>query len=1188
MNNVIKSKTKFFKGVLITLLAILSVCFFALGFSGLTNKSVHTEAAATAATKLKAWYKFDVASTFGTDATGNGYNLTQNPAGTYYSDSYNGMRFAQGATGSAYKVPFYASTTTTDPMYDLSLGSGVTITAALYLGESVGGGNWIIQNGAYDGDGGRPFGISYAWGTLSVWFNNVTVCSWNSSRIPTSSKNWYRIYVQVNGSTNVANMKLRSITTGENLAPTSHAGTLVSSSQSYLTNAVNYTLTTALASTNSKNYAFALGGQIKRDGTDGDGCIYGADVRIGDLRFYDGPITEGEEFLMTRGDTTRSNTLHEVVAYEFDTYKTNYNGSWDTSSNALTTCSIGWDTKGFQHLERKTNIGGTIYDNVTWENKDMAAKFGGPNSVLYSYGATSTSGLYTFNSGKSIDFSDYMRKGSFIVALRAKVCAGVTGAEGYYLFNTGRFAEGVSIGVSHGSIIAYVSRFDGSTDSQILTLGMSLSSTYEWVNVVLYTNGNYVYLAAKKDGGDWTQTNVEYSGASFGGYTYSFTIGGQSYFGQSTDELCYNASPLRDGVLMRSLKVFTGKWVNQDIYDIRDELDGLIPVVGTNDSFKLQAHYKFDGSTDIGKDSSGNGYDLVNPQGSTLAYSDYEGGVVLNYDNRTTAMGGTATNTSNYLYAPRGSGPSSNLDWSDKYTGSFAIAIRAKLSKGELGRVHKLYSTTRHGALADNYTGSHAGFQGSQFEIMVNGTVFYFSNVLDDTPSWYRIFFMYDDTGNNYLAVVFKETSSEYFVQRAAAIESVAGYVVSNTNLDFGGNAHYGFTIGAQSACGSSQDTGAGSGDGYYDPVISDFRFYSGVINTAEINTLLAEDVNNYYVDTNYSEIDMNVSSSMNLNHRIRLKDAQQLPNMQVNYSYNNHTQTVKPALTADGYYLSSMSMMAPQDLNDAVTISSITFDRVTVTGTVNFQGTGLTQQLTSTPLSLNGWARTTVSAHDYLMEVINSGTADQKQLAQMVINYGAAAQKYINHDIGSLNSNSTSLYDANAETWLKNNMVSVENDFEVIDKVSIYSTNLVIDTNLGLGTLFSVPHGFDVSGYTVAILDENGNMLDAKGNIRKDSSGNLIANSSSTRYAMDSFQMVHYDGWNDDRYRVSTNIKIGGIADSITFVVYNSNGKIVRSVTHNAAAQIYVYGSRYTFDENYTALVKALFSVYVAGYGLA
>lgn len=1265
-------KTNFFqnklvKGLSVALLTLLSVCCFTLGFLGLTSRVNITEAKATG---LRAWYRFDAANYLGTDSSGNGYDLVHNNTSTA-ENTFDGVKFVPSTVVGTddkgnqvvglgeSKASFYAPSGK-DPLANLTTTDSVSICALLQLGYNAGGSNMILWNCNWDGN----FGVVYDNATLRVYLGGQIIATWGTSVISSSTQRWYRLIITIDGSTVTdattgagasATIRLYNVTTGLPLAPNGGVGavtkdTSTTLAQLYLNNKVTHSLAKGII--NQSGWAFAINGKSNTSGTGCGGTqCRGTGAKISDLKIYNGVISDGEVNLIVTGDKVRGTSMSLVSAYENDSYY-NWDGdSWELDNHAKPTNSIAYDSTRFASLQRQIDINGTPTCNTVWDNATMSSLHSGPESILHAYGSEEAKFRSNYTgSMKELDYSDYMRKGSFLVAMRAYVCGGRAvyhpdriGSDGklanigsaYYLLNTGAYSNGFSLQVDWDEISATFSRRD-CVSSSVDALSLSTtdfgltSGTYEWVNIIAYSTNSHVYLCVKKDrDADWTTVSQEYAGSNFGGFGYSLTLGGQSNFGANTANKCYvtgytardtagtavaGDAYTRDQVRLRSTKIYAGAITDSNIANVKADLNNLRTVVGssTPGSATLQAHYRFDGKSAIGKDLTANGYDLANP--GNMAYSAEDGGLVLDYNNSTNP----SENPDHYLYAKRGIKTSTNLDWSDKYQGSFSVAMRVKLSTAEAGRAHKIYSTTRHGGGSDNYTGSHAAYQGNTFEIMINGIVLYFNNVLDATPSWYRVFFCYNDKANEqaYLAIVFKETSAEYFVQQVKTVKDMCDETLATTdaaktaarnnntawtnsdNTDFGGNASYVFTIGAQSTGNlGNKDTGAGSGPTYYDPVMSEFRFYSGVVDKDDINEILAMDLQeaDYALDADRCSVNMDIGSNMNFNHHMRIQNNLQLSGLKVYYNYNGHTeqngyaQIVSPVLDKTGDYVSTMSLMAPQDMNDIIQIAKITYDRVSVTGEVSFDATkiknnqALVQVLTTETLGFGGWdklvnANNGYSAKQYLNEIISDTKgkydATAKATAQALLDYGTAAQIYLGHitdasgKVDYINGSGV-LDDPTKEQldWLSNNTVKnliVESSSSAVQP---WVRNIKIDTNLGIGIRYSLPKGYSAEAFTVKVF-----------------SGTDISGTPLVESSLSECEKLTNDNWWFDAYQVGyEGVKITRMLDTYTFVVYeekeNGEFEIVSQISMNFAAVL--EGYIYSNNLNNVSIAKALLKLY-------
>lgn len=1229
MKNFKGIRNVFIKRAALVLLACCSFVLFALGFSGMSSESSVTDAAA--ATALKAWYRFDSLATYGKDMTGNGYDLTSCDSSSY-TEATDGLEFVPLSSNPSQTNSFAANARSNDPTYQVGATDSWTIATTLRLGTSAGGANEIITNGNWN-----SFRVSYVWGTLTVSFDSTYEVKYDTTAIPTTSMAWYRLIVTYDGA---GTIKVRLAKAGNTsyIKATGATGTIDygTSAGNVVTISSSYSLYKNASATYNDvaydtSYRFCLNGKMAYYDVNNayavatvankvgvGSAIQASGIRMNDLRFYNGVIDAGELAILHKGDAILGTACTKMVSYEDGVNESTggyykYNGStWVTDHTLADYSTIGYDNQKWQSLART--------DTVKYDAATASYSFTGANCCCYSFGVTSASGFYqqkqdstTYN----LDWSDYVRKGPFSVAVRF-YAKGVSSG-GYYIFSTGTYANGTAIGVGATGIVAYVGNglASGAGGANVeIRIGSFFTTTeYCWVNAILVYDGSTATLYAKKDGGDWQTASKTIKGGSFGGYPYSFTIGGQSLFGQNFVMSCYDSANGITQTKMRSLTVYGGSdaVISSQVNNMKEKLERLVPVVGTTSSFTKIAQYKFDGSTTVGKNSvssTGSNYDLVNPGNMTVNTS--LGGLTLDAETYTSnnSSGSTSstdivyakkTNPTHILYAQRGSGGSENSDWSDKYQGSFSVSFRVYTKKMS-SRSHKIFSTTNQYGVSDKYSGCYAAIHTSTLEVVINGSndgvnsTIFFTNLFEDTAKWYRIFLMHDISTERTLVVVFCEETSTYLVQECIPMTHSA----SSIDTGFGGNPRYDFTIGGQSIFGNNVDGGAGGVSEGFSPTLSEFTFYSGCINTSEITSTLTSDSSNISLDTSNSSVDMNVGSNMNVNHNIKFNKGLKVTMKSVEYSFNGHTQTVTPVFNSSkNAYVATMTLMAPQDMNDKIEIKKITYDQASVTGNVAFTigcdntltGTktgsvGLTKSVTTRTIegdALKAWSKYIITAQSYLGEIANSSSATdtQKKIAKALLNYGTAAQEYWPQDSSnSINSVLTNASDktyslTSAQTaWVEKNayLTQTVKNFNNLKVQKIDSANIIVDNNFGIGLVLRVAKGLDVSGYSYKVFSGEG------------TSGTTLVN---VKLTDSSVNKLTADGWSFDRYQIGyENVLLGGLATKYTFVVYDASGSVVTQVTMNAAAVL--KGNLSSSVEKEVNLAKSIIAVYCAASGIA
>ena len=221
------------------------------------------------------------------------------------------------------------------------------------------------------------------------------------------------------------------------------------------------------------------------------------------------------------------------------------------------------------------------------------------------------------------------------------------------------------------------------------------------------------------------------------------------------------------------------------------------------------AHYEFRDATNLGKDSLGN-HNLTNAGGVTV--DSVNGGVVVGAE------------SNGYLYETDG--------FSDTLDGSYSVSLRAYLKSGS-GGTNFLASTGY--SYSDNFIVqlTYANVQTH----LGGGQSPKHNSVLGNSFAWYRMTMIYDETAMTFHTLLMKEGSDTALVDTTTNL---------TTKVTFGSTGGV-FAIGARRNNGSSATDFASDSNGVC-PSVSDFRIYSGVIDSTEISAIYAYDENK---DTN-------------------------------------------------------------------------------------------------------------------------------------------------------------------------------------------------------------------------------------------------------------------------------------------------------------------------------------------------
>ena len=237
-------------------------------------------------------------------------------------------------------------------------------------------------------------------------------------------------------------------------------------------------------------------------------------------------------------------------------------------------------------------------------------------------------------------------------------------------------------------------------------------------------------------------------------------------------------------------------------------------------------HYEFRDPRNFGKDSLNN-YDIN--IGTGVEVNETIGGLTL---------GGLMT-------ARQIDGTSK--DFSDNIDGSFSLSFRAYMSQS--GAQNVRFICTGASAKAFAVIWRFSGFQIVYYDGTTERNATWGTNkssvitsagnyIFDDTPSWYRITMIYDESSLSFRIIA-----------NAERTENPINYDVTKTfagQVDFGGYANV-FTIGGQSSGQTNQSVYKAVAQEKW-PVFSDFRVYTGVIDQTELDNIKKYDVENKWI----------------------------------------------------------------------------------------------------------------------------------------------------------------------------------------------------------------------------------------------------------------------------------------------------------------------------------------------------
>lgn len=238
-------------------------------------------------------------------------------------------------------------------------------------------------------------------------------------------------------------------------------------------------------------------------------------------------------------------------------------------------------------------------------------------------------------------------------------------------------------------------------------------------------------------------------------------------------------------------------------------------------TYSKVAHYEFNDSTNIGKDSSVNGFNLTNS------------GATYDSTNRAVNFG-----SAGFLYATN--------DFSDQVLGSYSLSFRIYTTSNAGGGNWIMSTNGYNGGASINW--DWGGIRGSGVTgIGTNGSTAGYVGMFSSTAAWYRVHVLYDNTNLTWTAIAYKD----------GATSPSTNVTLSTAAHSFGGDATYTFTLGAQvNTSGGAFDCHI-SASGYTTPLISDFRVYSGVIDATEMAAIAEYDANGggTAVSSNYTKV---------------------------------------------------------------------------------------------------------------------------------------------------------------------------------------------------------------------------------------------------------------------------------------------------------------------------------------------
>ncbi len=824
----------------------------------------------------------------------------------------------------------YANSATQHPFTYFTAGQKWTISTLYYTGS-------------YNNDWDRILANGDSWSgyfSLQHTPNNFRVVLSTGEEIvfPVTEHSWVRLITWYDGAN--VNATLYDITNGKNLT---------ASGNSYVS-ASNYDLNTGIG-------GFTIGNKGNYTGTGGNGAATEvSDRKIADLRIYSGQISNDEVARIHRGDLGYRSEANLQFSYR-----------------PFTEGRVSTDVTGYNSL---TSTGASFDEDTASAVFDQGA-----------YPLVNNNPYYNAKTGANVsnDFSDYMRKSKFSVSFRAYlVPAYIDGSNfTYYLFTTGKYSHSFTVAADGNGLLIYLGRGvqggEGGETAVYLYFENILAAnpSGQWIRgTVIYDGTTFTgtcyneynktsYTPVLKDANNNVIANNNVFAGAFGGYGYTVAFGGQTSNGVSgIAQTVFNATGSgRRNVKIGRFDVYSGVLSNSQIAELKtldDKIAG--EYKSETDTLEKVAHYQFNNSDNLGLDGV-NGNNLTN-KGITV--DSVNGGIILN---------GTSNGTANYLYAPNVLNDK-GVDIFDKFRGSMSVSFRAKI---------KSVGDTPYVILGSgiNGKGMYIAVKGNGIQVQSGASVLTFSDIFTSSLEWYRINVVFNYTTQT-VSVTAVRQMGDTLINKGTQTRTM-------TDVGFGGSFYQTFTIG-----GVADNVGSklvmGATDDAYNITLTDLRVYSGVLTSTEIANINDYDAPNVKFDATNSKVNASLSDDLSFNYWVKANGGS---NVKFNISYNGYTYsnlvaTNKEFSQGSGYYWTvSLNGMAPQDMNDKMTIESITY---------NYQGKEYS-------FDVSGWTWKNASMQDYLMAVLNDYSQDTKEgkLAILALNYGAEAQKVTNHDTANL-----------------------------------------------------------------------------------------------------------------------------------------------------------------------------------------
>ncbi|MBQ9104398.1 MAG: hypothetical protein IJY57_04895 [Clostridia bacterium] len=227
-------------------------------------------------------------------------------------------------------------------------------------------------------------------------------------------------------------------------------------------------------------------------------------------------------------------------------------------------------------------------------------------------------------------------------------------------------------------------------------------------------------------------------------------------------------------------------------------------------------------------------------------------------------------------------------------------------------------------------------------------------------------------------------------------------------------------------------------------------------------NGVPAAPFNEIAIGSGSSGVNMTLGEDLSFSYKFILKTG--YTNPVVHYSFNGRNVETTATQNSDGSYTARFTGIAPQDLNDTLTVSKVVAK--------DALGNSVNLRLY--------WAKESYVPMNYLTELKASDSSVKTQkIVVNLLNYGAAAQTYLGHDTTNLanaglssadQTNYAIAYDANAVSASAVRSLTGT----AVNSVKFDSARIYYSNKLGFGIIFKVANG--TSG-AVALNVTNGSV---------------------------------------------------------------------------------------------------------------